>query len=358
MEVSKFRAIVGLALYIHSSLCRPSTVPQRQITFVLNMTMTSLLPKTSSELAFWPRQVVCLEHSVLRSQNDASRASTACPRREHVGGCARMASSHAGIEGFTRFRGDWRLGRPRSSDLPRPRRQSPEVILDKSLEESCHRAQCVIWHGRALLMYSQEDCGTFLRASKYPYENTSQDVAHHLEVRDREFAVLDNSSTPPSVPRNWARVTKLEDGFFRSPEPSWTLPAISISWIATTSAFTPVRLVRVSPSSKIAARSGESGNRQSGRPDLGVIVRSGRDSLLSPSRLSSAQDQDPGGAGCAATTRRERHPAGELLEQRGVQGSTESRHARQQNARRDVPRRRIHAHGGTVRLARRQRVFT
>ena len=34
-------------------------------------------------------------------------------------------------------------------------------------------------------------CGTFLRVSKFPYENAIEDVTHHLEVREREFAVLD-----------------------------------------------------------------------------------------------------------------------------------------------------------------------
>ena len=34
-------------------------------------------------------------------------------------------------------------------------------------------------------------CGTFLRLSKFPYENAIEDVTHHLEVREREFAVLD-----------------------------------------------------------------------------------------------------------------------------------------------------------------------
>ena len=57
-------------------------------------------------------------------------------------------------------------------------------------------------------------CGTFLRASKYPYENAIQDVTHHLEVRDREFAVLDITAASPSAPGETVRATKLEDGFF------------------------------------------------------------------------------------------------------------------------------------------------
>src|ERR1019366_8763009 len=65
-------------------------------------------------------------------------------------------------------------------------------------------------------------CGTFLRSSKFPYENAIEDVTHHLEVREREFAVLDipgNPSAPkpaatPFVLAPGARVEKLEDGFF------------------------------------------------------------------------------------------------------------------------------------------------
>jgi sugar lactone lactonase YvrE len=65
-------------------------------------------------------------------------------------------------------------------------------------------------------------CGTFLRASKYPYENSIQDMTHHLEVREREFAVLDIPANPPkpaaagasSVLAPGAQVRKLEDGFF------------------------------------------------------------------------------------------------------------------------------------------------
>ena len=34
-------------------------------------------------------------------------------------------------------------------------------------------------------------CGRFLRAGKFPFENAIQDVTRHLEVREREFAVLD-----------------------------------------------------------------------------------------------------------------------------------------------------------------------
>ncbi|HEY1803785.1 MAG TPA: glycosyl hydrolase family 28-related protein [Terracidiphilus sp.] len=65
-------------------------------------------------------------------------------------------------------------------------------------------------------------CGTFLRVSKFPYENAIQDVTHNLEVREREFAVLDIPDDPPVPASNdasavlapGAKIEKLEDGFF------------------------------------------------------------------------------------------------------------------------------------------------
>ena len=68
----------------------------------------------------------------------------------------------------------------------------------------------------------ENGCGTFLRVSKFPYENAIEDVTHHLEVREREFAVLDIPENPPLPPTPDAsavlaqgeKVRKLEDGFF------------------------------------------------------------------------------------------------------------------------------------------------
>jgi hypothetical protein len=65
-------------------------------------------------------------------------------------------------------------------------------------------------------------CGTYLRASKFPFENAIQDKTHKLEVREREFAVLDvpaNPSPPTSARRPAllaadARVEKLEGDFY------------------------------------------------------------------------------------------------------------------------------------------------
>jgi hypothetical protein len=58
-----------------------------------------------------------------------------------------------------------------------------------------------------------EGCGTYLRASKYPYENSIRDVTRKLDVREREFAVLDVPSAPP-LPYAGPAVEKLEDGFY------------------------------------------------------------------------------------------------------------------------------------------------
>jgi sugar lactone lactonase YvrE len=65
-------------------------------------------------------------------------------------------------------------------------------------------------------------CGTFLRASKYPYDNAIQDMTHHLEVREREFAVLDIPAKPvapveeraSAVLSPGSRGEKLEEGFY------------------------------------------------------------------------------------------------------------------------------------------------
>ena len=68
-------------------------------------------------------------------------------------------------------------------------------------------------------------CGTFLRLSKFPYENTLEDITHHREVREREFAVLDIPYVPygsqPAADQDASTVLvkgttlkKLEDGFF------------------------------------------------------------------------------------------------------------------------------------------------
>ncbi|CAN5347775.1 hypothetical protein BH10PSE4_BH10PSE4_19890 [soil metagenome] len=64
----------------------------------------------------------------------------------------------------------------------------------------------------------ENGCATFLRLSKYPYENAIQDVTSGLDVRERQFAVLDLLANPPPVaPAVFpvgATVEKLADGFY------------------------------------------------------------------------------------------------------------------------------------------------
>ncbi|WP_374552159.1 glycosyl hydrolase family 28-related protein [Sphingobium yanoikuyae] len=62
-----------------------------------------------------------------------------------------------------------------------------------------------------------EGCGTFLRASKYPFDNAIEDVSRKLLVREREFAALDigpAGSAVPAVAPSGTKVEKLEDGFW------------------------------------------------------------------------------------------------------------------------------------------------
>ncbi|WHU04608.1 glycosyl hydrolase family 28-related protein [Sphingomonas sp. NIBR02145] len=59
-------------------------------------------------------------------------------------------------------------------------------------------------------------CGTYLRASKYPFENAIKDVTGGQEVREREFARLDVGAVAPGrtpVPVS-PEVRKLADGFY------------------------------------------------------------------------------------------------------------------------------------------------
>jgi hypothetical protein len=62
-------------------------------------------------------------------------------------------------------------------------------------------------------------CDTYLRASKYPFENTLQDLTHKQEVREHEFAVLDigpvtAASAAPAAPAAMPKVDKLEGDFY------------------------------------------------------------------------------------------------------------------------------------------------
>lgn len=61
-----------------------------------------------------------------------------------------------------------------------------------------------------------DGCGTYLRASKFPFEESITDVTHGLTLREREFAALDVGATPvAAAPATLEHpVRKLADGFF------------------------------------------------------------------------------------------------------------------------------------------------
>ncbi|MEO6358992.1 MAG: glycosyl hydrolase family 28-related protein [Sphingomicrobium sp.] len=60
-------------------------------------------------------------------------------------------------------------------------------------------------------------CGTYTRASKFPFENAIWDVTRRQEVREREFAVLNipqvGAAAAP-IPEPTSRLQKLETGFY------------------------------------------------------------------------------------------------------------------------------------------------
>ncbi|HEX8605954.1 MAG TPA: SMP-30/gluconolactonase/LRE family protein, partial [Pseudoduganella sp.] len=60
----------------------------------------------------------------------------------------------------------------------------------------------------------ENGCATYLRASKYPYENAIRDVTNKIDVREREFAVLDYTGKQKSAPPALGKVDKLETGFY------------------------------------------------------------------------------------------------------------------------------------------------
>lgn len=65
-----------------------------------------------------------------------------------------------------------------------------------------------------IAMCDDNGCGTYLRASKFPFENAIEDATHKLKVREREFAVLDVPADPAPVADTSPGVTRLEDGFY------------------------------------------------------------------------------------------------------------------------------------------------
>jgi len=57
-------------------------------------------------------------------------------------------------------------------------------------------------------------CGTYLRANKFPYENAFYDMTSQLEVREREFTVLDIGAKVEKPALQGPKVEKLADKFW------------------------------------------------------------------------------------------------------------------------------------------------
>ena len=57
-------------------------------------------------------------------------------------------------------------------------------------------------------------CTTYLRASKFAYENAIRDVSNKIDIREREFAVFDYSGKQRAAPAALGKVDKLEGGFY------------------------------------------------------------------------------------------------------------------------------------------------
>ncbi|EJL34342.1 glycosyl hydrolase family 28-related protein [Novosphingobium sp. AP12] len=62
----------------------------------------------------------------------------------------------------------------------------------------------------------ENGCATFLRLAKFPYENSVRDVTHGIDVREREFAVLDVHADPAPVAAvtfQSAKIVQVANGF-------------------------------------------------------------------------------------------------------------------------------------------------
>ncbi len=184
-------------------------------------------------------------------------------------------------------------------------------------------------------------CGTFLRLSKFPYENAIEDVTHHLQVREREFAVLDIPSDPPQPPASdasavlvpQATVKKLEDGFFSisgaAVDAAGKLYFIDhhnqriYSW----SEKQGLSIERDNPLDPVNLAFDKSGN---------LLVLSsagpGRHRLHLPSRHICGRPDSAHPATSTAAPKCLRHSSHQLVEQRRIPGSAESRYTPIHNA--------------------------
>ena len=135
----------------------------------------------------------------------------------------------------------------------------------------------------------------FCALSKFPYENAIQDVTHHLEVREREFAVLDIPAEPATPPPRMHRQLSLRTrrskswrtDFFRSPARRLTQPASYILSITISSASMAGRRLKASPIERDNPLDPVNlAFDKSGQPACCLFQRTGRHRLLVPPRFA------------------------------------------------------------------------
>jgi hypothetical protein len=185
-------------------------------------------------------------------------------------------------------------------------------------------------------------CGTYLRASKYPFENAIQDKTRKLDVREREFAVLDVTDKTPSDPAGQRRQDQeagdrvlVDLGRDRGPGRDAVfhrkaLPA-DLSLDGGQGAGGGARQ-RAGPD--------QPGDRPLGPSAGGVVVRAAGVGLFDRSERSQGPDDDDLADGSGAACGGQDPAAGQLVEQRRVQGPVRSGHGPLHDPGRDVrPRR-------------------
>ena len=203
-----------------------------------------------------------------------------------------------------------------------------------------------------------QGCGTFLRLSKFPAENAIQDKTSGLEVRERAFALLDLPAHPraPAVPQALgAKVEKLQTGF-------WSVSGGAVDGkgklyfvenrfhrIYSYSDADGLNIEREAPLDPVNLAFDQAGN-------LMVLSSSGAEGTVYAFRPGTPDDQLVTIA--ADIDRRQAasdgDAAGELLEQRRVQGSARHHDLPLHDAGRDVRARHGPGQGAPICLARRR----
>jgi hypothetical protein len=201
-------------------------------------------------------------------------------------------------------------------------------------------------------------CGTYLRASKFPFENAIQDKTRKLEVREREFAVLD--VTGPARAGRSGRDGKVKQAGdrllvdLRRDRRRGRRALFRREALPADLSLDPGQ--GPGGGARPFAGPDEPGGRPFGQAAGGVVVRPAGQRLFDRSQRAQGPDDGDRADGRRPRARREDPAAGQLVEQRRVQGSVRSGHRPVHHPGRDVRPRRRRAQGAGIRVARRQPV--